>query len=98
MAKRSRRERRLDVEKQRQFTPQAIPATTPAPEAEPSTMLTEEFISAPAKVSQPAPTSSRKAVTINFAHEYYYVYRELITVLIITVIMFAVMVGLSFTI
>jgi hypothetical protein len=98
MAKRSRRERRLDVEKQKQFTPKAAPAGAPASEVEPSTMPTEEFTPAPAKVLQPAPVSSRKTATINFAHEYYYVYHELITVLIITAIMFAVMAGLSFTI
>lgn len=94
MAKRSRRERRLDVEKQKPFTPKAALA----PEVEPSPMPVEEFTPAVAKVAQPAPVSSRKVASINFAHEYYYVYHELITILILTALMFAVMAGLSFTI
>jgi hypothetical protein len=35
---------------------------------------------------------------VNFAQEYFYVYRELVTILIITVLMFGVMIVLSFVI
>jgi hypothetical protein len=96
MAKRSRRERRLDLEKQKQLTPKAAPAELPALEAAASTTGPEEFTPAPAKMAQAAPLNNRKAV--NFAQEYYYVYGELVTILSLTVIMFAVMAGLSFVI
>ena len=99
MAKRSRRQRRQDIEKQKQFTPNAAPVEPPAAEVQsPVRVRVEEFTPAPAKMTQPAPAATRKSAAINFAHEYHYVFRELTTILIITVIMVAVMIGLSFTI
>jgi hypothetical protein len=98
MAKRSRRQRRQEIEKQKQVTPGAAPAEPLAADVQSSTMVAEEFTPAPAKMTQPAPVTHRKSAAINFAHEYYYVFRELTTILIIAVIMVVVMIGLSFTI
>lgn len=97
MAKRSRRERRLDVEKQKQITPKAAPAESPAAEME-APLKTEVFSPEVTKPVQVGALNNRKAAVINFAHEYFYVYHELTTILIITAIMFAVMVGLAFVI
>lgn len=96
MAKRSRRERRQEPGKQRQFTsPQITPVE--ASEAETaSAVVAKNEPAPPAKASQAAPANNRKA--INFAQEYFYVYGELRNILIITVLMFMVMAGLSFVI
>ncbi len=88
MAKRTRRPRRLEFEKPRQTVP-----SVEVPEAGRG--------AAPAlNGASPALTraqSTEKAM-LNLAEEYYHVYRELRNILIITVVMFAVMVGLSFVI
>lgn len=90
MAKRSRRERRSETDKPKTFSSLYTPAEpveageVPAP-----------FIP---RVAEPAMVNSRKAASINFAQEYFYVYSEFKTILIITVLMFVVMVGLSFVI
>ncbi|MBI1878403.1 MAG: hypothetical protein HYR94_09285 [Chloroflexi bacterium] len=90
MAKRSRRERRLETEKQRQTPAVSFPV-------EPE-VYTPQLSPPPlTKGAEAAPASSRKTV-VNFAQEYFYVYRELVTILIITVLMFVVMAGLSFVI
>ena len=95
MAKRSRRERRQEPGKQRQFTPPPItPVESPAAEVAPP-VVRDELVP-PVKAAQATPANNRK--TINFAQEYFYVYSELTHILIITVLMFAVMVGLSFVI
>jgi hypothetical protein len=95
MAKRSRRERRQEPGKQRQFTPPPItPVESPTAEVAPPVVRDELVL--PAKATQASPANNRK--TINFAQEYFYVYSELRNILIITVLMFAVMVGLSFVI
>ncbi len=90
MAKRSRRERRLEAGKQRQMSPVSFPAESEVftPEVVPLLL---------AKASEATPANTRKAM-VNFAQEYFYVYRELVTILIITLLMFGVMVGLSFVI
>lgn len=98
MAKRSRRQRRQDIEKQKPFTPQAAPAEPWVAEVPPPPIVAEEFTPAPAKMTPTAPVANRKSAAINFAHEYYYVFKELTTILIITIIMFVVMMGLSFAI
>ena len=95
MAKRSRRERRQEPGKQRQFTPPPItPVESPAAEVAPPVVRDELVL--PLKAAQATPANNRK--TINFAQEYFYVYSELRNILIITVLMIAVMVGLSFVI
>jgi hypothetical protein len=95
MAKRSRRERRQEIGKQRQFFAPPITSVEPAEaEAEPS-LVGDEF-PPPLKAAQAAPLNNRKA--LNFAQEYFYVYTELKNVLIITVLMLAVMIGLGFVI
>jgi hypothetical protein len=92
MAKRSRRERRLDGERQRLFPMEGIANGSETFEAAPA-------ISAPTVVkgAEAVVTTARKSL-VNFAQEYFYVYSELKTILIVTVLMFLVMVGLSFVI
>lgn len=92
MAKRTRRERRFEGDKQPgQFAPKAAPAeervTSPA--------LSEEFVPAPAMA---APLNNRKTAAVNFAQEYFYEYGELQTILIITAILFVAMMAMSFVI
>jgi hypothetical protein len=95
MAKRTRRERRFEGDKQPpQFTPKAAPAA----ETVLSPALNEEFVPAPAMAAQPAALNNRKAAAVNFAQEYYYEYGELKNILIITAILFVAMVGMSFVI
>ncbi|HXV44037.1 MAG TPA: hypothetical protein VEC96_13300 [Anaerolineae bacterium] len=95
MAKRTRRERRQEIGKQRQSAPPHItPVETAVAEAAPST-VGDEF-PPPLKAAQAASINNRKA--LNFAQEYFYVYSELKNVLIITALMLAVMVGLAFVI
>ena len=95
MAKRSRRERRQEIGKQRVFTtPQITPIESPAAEAVPP--VVRDPLIPSLKAAQATPATNRKVV--NFAQEYFYVYSELRNILIITVLMFAVMVGLSFVI
>jgi hypothetical protein len=95
MAKRTRRERRQGTEKQRQFTsPETTPVEPTLAEAGPS--LGGEEFPPPLKAAQAASIGNRKE--INFAQEYFYVYTELRTILIITLIMFVVMAGLAFVI
>ena len=91
MAKRSRRVRRQETEKQRQFaSPPMTSVELPAVEA------VEDEFPLPMKAAQAAPINNRKVV--NFAQEYYYVYPELRNIMIITAILFVVMIGLSFVI
>jgi hypothetical protein len=95
MAKRTRRERRFEGDKQpRQFTPKAAPAG----EGMAAPALSEEFVPAPAMAAQAAPLNNRKTAAVNFAQEYYYEYGELKTILIITAILFVAMMGMSFVI
>lgn len=90
MAKRSRRERRLETDKPSPFSSAYTPvepveaAEVPAP-----------FIP---RSAEPALINTRKVAAVNFAQEYFYVYSEFKTILIITVLMFVAMVGLSFVI
>ncbi len=97
MAKKTRRERRFGTEKQTPFTPKAALAESPLGEAT-SAVATEEFTPALPKVAEAVPVNNRKVAAINLAQEYYYEYKELTTILIITGILFVVMIGLSFAI
>jgi hypothetical protein len=90
MAKRSRRARRQQIEKQKRKAPDTTTAkVTPAGVATPDTTVSTETV-------DPGPSTRRKVV--NFAQEYFYVYRELRNIFMIAVLMFAVLVGLSFVI
>jgi hypothetical protein len=86
MAKRSRKERKVETEKRQS---QVDLPQQPAPVAP---------VEVAAPVSQPveaAPAAVRKTV-VDFAQEYYYVYTDLRTVAVIAVIMFALMFGLGY--
>jgi hypothetical protein len=88
MAKRSRRERRLEPEKR----PTITPSTTPSQEFD-----IQNIPARPAAVQvETAMPAARKVVS--FAHDYYYVYVELRNIVIITVLMFVVMWALQFLI
>lgn len=92
MAKRSRRERRLETDKPRPFSPIYTPTDS---------LLEVEQNIAPmmSRAAEAiAPTPRKAAAAVNFAQEYFYVYSEFKTMLVITVLMFMVMVGLSFVI
>jgi hypothetical protein len=90
MAKRSRRARRQQIEKQRRRTPDTTTAkVTPDDVATQDTSVSSETIG-------PGPSTRRKVV--DFVQEYFYVYQELRNIFIIAVVMFAVLVGLSFVI
>ena len=80
MAK-SRRSRR--VRRQESEKPVPSPAA-PAPQ-----------VAAPVE-KKATPAASRTTATVDFAREYYYVYAELRQILLVTAIMFAAMIGLSF--
>lgn len=95
MAKRTRRERRFEVEKQKPITPKAAPAETPAVDTA-SPVMTELYTPASPRTAPAAPLNNRKAAAVNFAEEYRHEYRELTTILTISAIMFAVMIGLAF--
>lgn len=86
MAKRSRKERRLETEKRQSQVdiPQQAPVA-PAQVAEPAP------VSAPVEAG---PSVARKVV--DFAQEYYYVYTDLRNVSGIAVIMFALMFALGY--
>jgi hypothetical protein len=90
MAKRSRRTRRQQIEKQKR----RIPDTTAA-KVIPDDVVAPDTPVSPETVGR-GPVTSRKMV--NFAQEYFYVYQELRNIFIIAVVMFAVLVGLSFVI
>ncbi len=83
MAKKSRRTRRQETQKQPK------PAPTPQP------VITEAPVPAALPV-EPAPATNRKGV--NFAQEYFHVYFDMRTVLIISALMFVVLIALSFAI
>jgi hypothetical protein len=90
MAKRSRRERRLETEKQRPIPGESVPALAEA--FEPVARLA---MPTGPKGAEAVTTNNKKSV-INFAQEYFYVYSELKTILVVTMLMFVVMIGLSF--
>ncbi len=90
MAKRSRRERRLETDKPRPFSP----VYTPTEPAEAGQVPVPPI----PRAAEPATVNARKVVAVNFAQEYFYVYSEFKTMLVITALMFVVMVGLSFVI
>lgn len=90
MAKRSRRERRLETDRPRPFSS----VYTPVEPAETAEVLVPPI----PRAAEPALANGRKAAAVNFAQEYFYVYSELKTIIAITALMFVVMVGLSFVI
>ena len=89
MAKRSRRERRQEIDKRRVPTPGVV---------SPLEMDSEDIPSGPAtQVEAPMPAASNRK-EVNFAQEYYHVYVELRNIAIISVLMFVVMWALQFMI
>ena len=84
MAKKSRRARRQQAQKQ----PQSFVQETPIEASEPEV--------APEPTPEDRPMVSHKAV--NFAQEYFYVYVDLRNILIVAALMVAVLIGLSFVI
>lgn len=83
MAKRSRRERRQLAEKQQKSTPDSQPVTP------------EPIVSVAEPAASKATGSNR---SVDFVREYYYVYTDLRTIVIMAVLMIAVLIGLSFVI
>jgi hypothetical protein len=88
MAKRSRRARRQASEKQRQQ------AATPAVEP----VSVEESAEVSASEVEETTAQTFKRSKMDFVKEYAYVYREMRNVFIIAVVMFAVLIGLSYVI
>ena len=87
MAKKSRRTRRQEAEKQKKSgaTSSASPvAETPAPP-----------IVSEVEADQPAVSRSK---SVNFAQEYFYVYNEVRNILIVAGLMLVVLFGLAFVI
>ncbi len=89
MAKRTRRERRLDIDKQQ----------TPSQLFDEADDEVAAEVKTPAAVTvKPAAVAGNGRNVINFAQEYFYVFSEVRSLLIITGILFAVMVGLTFVV
>jgi hypothetical protein len=96
MAKKSRRTRRQESQKRQRTDTQPFEAAAPVPPTAAAPIRTPKA-STPAVQPTPAEAPvSRKLVA--FAEDYYYVYSDLGSFLIITVVMFAVLIGLSFVI
>lgn len=97
MAKRSRRARRQISQKQRQTVTerQPVPAAPPATTVD-TPAVAAEVTPSPVEEAGVKPSNARKVV--DFAREYFYVYSEIRIFLIIAVLMFIVLVGLSFVI
>lgn len=96
MAKKSRRARRQEAEKQRKSAFD-VAAAASAKESSPTVVAAPK---AAAPVSEPVvedkPSVSRKIV--DFAREYFYVYVDLKNILIVAALMVVVLIGLSFVI
>lgn len=90
MAKRSRRARREETPKQARVT-----APTPAVAVEEITELPTKTTAIAPKV-EALPANQRK--TLDFAREYFFVFYDMRKVVIIGVLMFVVLVALSFAI
>ena len=87
-SKRSRRDRRQQSEKSSQVPVSSAPkAPVPA-----------ENVSAPVAPAPTTPAPAPRNNTVDFAKDYYYVYAELRQIFLVTALMFAVMIGLSFLI
>ncbi|MCB0167921.1 MAG: hypothetical protein KDI79_27080 [Anaerolineae bacterium] len=82
-SKRSRRDRRLQSDSSIQVPVSSAP---------------KDAVPVQKAASPAAPAPAARAVTVDFAKDYYYVYAELRQIFIITAFMFAVMIGLSFVI
>ncbi len=94
MAKRSRRARRQEGRKQRQRVVNDVAATPMAPTVD--TPVEPEVT--PTTVEQVSFESSFGRKTVDFTREYFYVYNEVRNFLLITILMFVVLVGLSFVV
>jgi hypothetical protein len=89
MAKRTRRERRQEIDKRRVPTPGLF---------SPLATDSQDIPSGPAaQIEVPIPAASNRKV-VNFAQEYYHVYVELRNIIIISILMFVVMWVLQFLI
>ena len=89
MAKRSRRERRSE--------PIKIPNTAPQPHPVNIVTPTTEPKAGPVSVASPVEAASNRK-TAEIAHDYFYVFQELQTIGLVAVVMFIVLVGLSYLI
>jgi hypothetical protein len=89
MAKRSRRERRQEIDKRRVPTPGLFSPLETDSQDIPSGMV--------AQVETPISAVPNRKV-VNFAQEYYHVYVELRNIIIISILMFVVMWVLQFLI
>jgi hypothetical protein len=87
MAKRSRRVRQQIAEKQKKQQLQI-----------PDAPLTEDSSAQISTEAEASPERSAVRRGLDFAQEYFYVYTELRTMFLVTVLMFAVLIGLSFVI
>jgi hypothetical protein len=89
MAKRSRRERRQEIDKRRVPTPGlfSLPATD-----------SEDIPSGPAAQAETPIAAAPNRKVVNFAQEYYHVYVELRNIIVISILMFVVMWALQFLI
>jgi hypothetical protein len=87
MAKRSRRERRSEPIKIPNTAPQSVSIATP----------TTEPKAGPVSVASPVEAASNRK-TAEIAHDYFYVFQELQTIGLVAVVMFIVLVGLSYVI
>jgi hypothetical protein len=96
MAKKSRRLRRQESQKRQRTDTQTYETSAPVKTPAPAPVWTPQ-VSPPAVQPKPAEApAGRKLMAL--AEEYHYVYSELGTFLIIAVLMFAVLIGLSFVI
>ena len=97
-SKKSRRTRRQETEKQKQQATQniTVEASAEAISDDAPVVVKANLPASTANGAASAPAASRK--TINFAQEYFYVYGELRNILIVALLMFGVLIGLSFVI
>jgi hypothetical protein len=89
-SKKSRRPRREQIERQK---PTIIDSSTTVESTPGRSEIAANILPTP-KAAEPAPSVRRKI--IDFGQDYFYVYTEMRNILIVTVAMFAVMIGLSF--
>ena len=90
-AKKSRRARRQEAEKQRQKTGTSRVVETVEVEPVKETLPEPEAVEA-----APIPQIHRKAV--DFAREYFYVYTDIRNIFVITLVLFVIMIGLLYII
>lgn len=96
MAKKSRRTRRQEAEKQKKSAFDIAAAS--AAESAPAVSNAIPQPAAPAAQPVVAETSAVNRKVVDFVQEYFYVYLDLRNILIVAVLMVAVLIGLSFVI